>query len=147
MHFIISQKLMPRMLLTGSGLCLALLANVKVHSRSLLYGSGQTRGKAVWGEPTHSPRLLELCLSRFLSGVFWRVPEDDAGAVPISWDGGPSKLVLGAYLALFCSLRSLSTLSQGSPHGKVMVWPIGRVVSHRQNEDTAAHAPMRGCRD
>lgn len=38
--------LMLRMLLTGSGLCLALLANVKVHSRKLLYRRGQIRGKS-----------------------------------------------------------------------------------------------------
>lgn len=38
--------LMLRMLLTGSGLCLALLANVKVHSRKLLYRRGKIRGKS-----------------------------------------------------------------------------------------------------
>lgn len=64
MHFIISQKLMPRMLLTGSGLCLALLANVKVHTRSLLYGSGQTRGK----QCEESWLTLRDCLSRVSPG-------------------------------------------------------------------------------
>lgn len=110
MHFIISQKLMLRTLLTGSGLCLALVANVKVHSRSLLYGRGKS-GKSSVRRADSLSVIAGPCLSRFLSRVFWRVPEDEAGAVPISWEGGLSKLVLGAYLAVFYSLHSLSTPS------------------------------------
>lgn len=56
---------MPRMLLTGSGLCLALLANVKVHSRSLLYGRGHIGG----GKQCEESRLaLRDCLSSVSPG-------------------------------------------------------------------------------
>lgn len=148
MHFIISQKLMPRMLLTGSGLCLALSANVKVHTRSLLYGSGQTRGK----QCEESWLTLRDCLSRVSPGFCLGCSGGSQRTMQVQFPSlgtvDRASLFLGrTWLYSVPCVPSLLSLPGFSPHGKVMVWPIGRVVSHGQNEDTAAYAPMRGCRD